>query len=257
MLALRRKVLGPEHPDTLLAMNNLASSYHDAGRRDEALKLREEWVALAALVVNGAENLSNEDSLAAMMNAGLLVWFGKDDEHTALSKRLLGQAAGTGIVGVAERIAKISCLRPNADTTMQAAALTLARRGVELGNGNKKFSPWYQLALGMAEYRNGHFAEATDTLAAIPGASVEATWKRALAENTAGFYCAMSLVREGKAEEAHALFTAIEAKMNPLPTDRQNPLVDKGAGIDDLILWLAYEEAKQVLESVGDPGTAE
>ena len=39
MLALYRKVSGPEHPDTLRAMNNLANSYFDTGRRNEALKL--------------------------------------------------------------------------------------------------------------------------------------------------------------------------------------------------------------------------
>ena len=40
------KTNGPEHPDTLRAMNKLAISYSDAGRRDEALKMREEVLAL-------------------------------------------------------------------------------------------------------------------------------------------------------------------------------------------------------------------
>jgi len=42
---LRRKVLDPEHPDTLMAMNNLAIGYQDAGRKDEALKLFESALA--------------------------------------------------------------------------------------------------------------------------------------------------------------------------------------------------------------------
>ena len=62
MLALRRKVLGPEHPDTLRAMNNLAISYSDAGRRDEALKLREEVLTLRRKVL-GPEH---PDTLMAM-----------------------------------------------------------------------------------------------------------------------------------------------------------------------------------------------
>jgi tetratricopeptide (TPR) repeat protein len=45
-LALSRKVLGPEHPDTLITMNSLAQFYLAAGRRDEALKLLEEALAL-------------------------------------------------------------------------------------------------------------------------------------------------------------------------------------------------------------------
>ena len=39
VLRLRRKVLGPKHPDTLKAMQNLAISYQEAGRREEALAL--------------------------------------------------------------------------------------------------------------------------------------------------------------------------------------------------------------------------
>ena len=39
VLALCRKVLGPEHPKTLNALTALANSYHDAGRVDEAKAL--------------------------------------------------------------------------------------------------------------------------------------------------------------------------------------------------------------------------
>jgi serine/threonine protein kinase len=38
--------LGPDHPDTLKSMNNLAISYHDAGQHDPAIKLLEEVLAL-------------------------------------------------------------------------------------------------------------------------------------------------------------------------------------------------------------------
>jgi len=55
-------VFGPEHPDTLNAMHNLANSYAQTARRDEALKLREEVLALRRKV-NGREH---PDTLAAM-----------------------------------------------------------------------------------------------------------------------------------------------------------------------------------------------
>jgi len=45
-LALRKAKLGPDHPDTLASMNNLAYNYADLGRQAEALKLREETLAL-------------------------------------------------------------------------------------------------------------------------------------------------------------------------------------------------------------------
>ncbi len=51
VLTLSRKVLGPERPNTLLAMNNLAASYSDAGRKDEALKLCEQALPLSLKVL--------------------------------------------------------------------------------------------------------------------------------------------------------------------------------------------------------------
>ena len=55
---------GLEHPDTLWAADYLAISYHDAGRREEALKLREEVLALRRKVL-GPEH---RDTLLAMDN---------------------------------------------------------------------------------------------------------------------------------------------------------------------------------------------
>ncbi len=46
--AIYARLRGPDDPDTLLAMHNLASSYDLLGRVDEALKLREETLRAAA-----------------------------------------------------------------------------------------------------------------------------------------------------------------------------------------------------------------
>jgi tetratricopeptide (TPR) repeat protein len=59
---LRRKVSGPENVQTLRAMNNLANSYNDAGRQDEALKLREQVLTLRRKVLGAV----HPDTLAAM-----------------------------------------------------------------------------------------------------------------------------------------------------------------------------------------------
>ena len=45
VLAARGRMLGPDHPDTLASMNNLAVAYHEAGRRSEAVKLFEKTLA--------------------------------------------------------------------------------------------------------------------------------------------------------------------------------------------------------------------
>jgi tetratricopeptide (TPR) repeat protein len=62
VLPLRRKVLGPEHPETLNIMNNLANSYFAAGRHEEALKLKEEVVSIR----RKAFGTKHPDTLKAM-----------------------------------------------------------------------------------------------------------------------------------------------------------------------------------------------
>jgi serine/threonine protein kinase len=56
--------LGPDHPDTLRSMINLANSYHDLDRHAEAVKLREETLALAKAKLG----LDHRDTLTSMGN---------------------------------------------------------------------------------------------------------------------------------------------------------------------------------------------
>ena len=58
------KVLGVEHPDTLCSMNNLAATYHDMDRFDEAEEL-EMRVLKAHEKILGAEH---RDTLSSMAN---------------------------------------------------------------------------------------------------------------------------------------------------------------------------------------------
>ena len=44
VMALHESRLGPDHPETLRSMRNLALDFREAGRRDEALKVIEEVV---------------------------------------------------------------------------------------------------------------------------------------------------------------------------------------------------------------------
>ena len=66
-LALMKAKLGPDHPDTLRSMNNLATSYYSLGRHAEALKLHEETLALrkAKLGPDHPDTLASMNNLAA------------------------------------------------------------------------------------------------------------------------------------------------------------------------------------------------
>jgi hypothetical protein len=130
--------------------------------------------------------------------------------------------------------------------------LTLARKAVQLGKP-PHLLPYFQMALGMAEYRSDHFAEAE---AALLGAAKSGEQYRHV-PGTSAFFRAMSLFRKGKEEEARKLASATAATMKPLPKDENNPLVG-GADHDDLILWLAYKEAKALIKfEAAPPPTAE
>ena len=73
LVADQERVLGPDHPDTLAARNNLAVAYQDAGRLDEAISLNEQTLAARERVLDPdhPSTLSSRDNLAiAYQDAG-------------------------------------------------------------------------------------------------------------------------------------------------------------------------------------------
>ncbi len=113
---------------------------------------------------------------------------------------------------------------------------------MELDHGSE-WREWRLLALGMAEYRCGNHAAATSALLA----AAKAGPNNAVATGIAAFYRAMSLFRQGKPDEARKLAIGAAAQMKPLPKEEQNPPAGD-AYWDDLILWLAYKEAKAMIK---------
>ena len=94
-----------------------------------------------------------------MKVAALQAWFGQDKELAATRQRILANVEGIEVVGAAERAAKVCSLLPSTGKVELDAALALGRTAVDLGKDNE-FLAWFLLALGMAEYRGGHFAAA-------------------------------------------------------------------------------------------------
>jgi WD40 repeat protein/serine/threonine protein kinase len=179
-----------------------------------------------------------DDTSLALKVAILQAWFGHDKELADTCVRALESSRATFDPRKWDHLARICSLRPSPDTIRREAALALARKAVE--HANESFSS--KLTLGMAEYRSGHFVEAETALIA---AAKNARNSPQVA-GTAAFYRAMSSFRQGKESEARKLATEAAAKMKPLPKDEKNPLAD-GSSPDDLILWLAYKEAKGMI----------
>ena len=156
--------------------------------------------------------------------AALQAWFGQDKELSSTCEKLLSLAKDTEDPTVADKAAKC-CSLHQADPKRCEAALVLARRAVEHGKGSQ-WLVYFEMALGMAEYRSGHFAEADAALTAAmndPG-------KNNAVSSTSAFYRAMGLFRQGKTDLARKLATEAAAKMKPLPVDEQKPLL---GGADD------------------------
>ncbi len=215
-----------------------APSVPEAGTAPEALTL---------LAESAARNPN--DTILAMRVAALQVWFRLDVDYAASRERMLKWAAAhTDKAGNAERAGKIACLRPIVEPRVRDAVLDLAKNAVEIGRGETN-EPWYQLVLGMAQYRNGNYPSADIALSAavLTASSVTGDESaQARVENTARFYRAMCLLQQGKPTEARELFTATEAAMTPVPADDETAVIVE-AQHDNVILWLAYKEAKALL----------
>jgi tetratricopeptide (TPR) repeat protein len=222
LVRVSMKIYGPEHRRTLRALDRLERAYYAAGRWQDALRMKADYARW------------NPNDLNASLPV-MQLWFGKDADYTATCRRLLKFAEGTQLPTTAERAAKSCLLRPVSDPEQLDQILALARRAVELG-ADHQFLGWFQLALGMAEYRRGDYPAADKALHAA----------EEMAPVNARFFLAMSQFKQGHFEEARRWFDRAAAEMPPFPDDDLNPLAGE-ASADDMIVWLAYKEAKAIL----------
>ena len=277
-LPLFQKVMGTDHPSTLTIMDNLASCYLDLGRVDEAIKLREELLVLRRKV-NGPQHpltqrltqclagsylsvarssegialaeqicASDPKDAEAWLELGTFqTWLGLDAEYEATRRRIVEQVEGTDQAELAEGACRTYCLRPSTDSVLPGKVLDLARKAV----GLEKTNGWMLLALGLAEYRNGHYVEAEQTLSAAEqyGGQIPQV------EGPAQLFRAMSLFRQGRTREARTLFHQAESRVPPLPKDERKPFADiksRSQTYGLLIWWLSYKEARSELREAGD-----
>jgi hypothetical protein len=114
---------------------------------------------------------------------------------------------------------------------------------------------YYQLCLGLAEYRNSRYAAAEEVLAKTEKSlgehpDVQGTY----IQGTARFFRVMCLFQQNRPEEARKLFTQAGSDMPPFPKD-QRPLLDGKPVFHELLIsWLAYKEAKALIEGNSTAG---
>lgn len=204
-------------------------AYQSAGRTREAVP----YLAKASAL--------DPSDMLPLKVAALQAWFGQEKELAATLERIRAFAKDTNDAGTAEWAAKACSIRVSTSKAELDAALALARKGVELDHVSE-WRAWPLLALGMAEYRSGNHAAAIDALLA----AAKTGSNKPIVTGISAFYRAMSLSRQGKSDEARKLAIGAAAQMKELPKDEQNPPASD-AYWDDLILWLAYKEAKAMI----------
>jgi tetratricopeptide (TPR) repeat protein len=162
-MEISRSLFGPEHPETLGAMGNLAISYFAAGRRGEALKLREEVLTLSRKV-SGPEH---PETLGAMQNLAFsYADVGRRDEALKLQEEVL--ALFRKVLGP-EHPATLGSMANLAWSlaTCPDAAQRDPKRAVELAAQAAKLDPKEANiigTLGTAQYRAGDHAAAIASL---------------------------------------------------------------------------------------------
>jgi hypothetical protein len=134
--ALYTKHRGADHPDTLMAMNNLANSYEALGRASDALKLREETLALrkARLGADHPDTLGSMNNLAlSYKTLGRLGDALKLYEETlALRKAKLG-ADHSDTLETMNNLAECYQILGRLDDALKLREETLALRKTQLG----------------------------------------------------------------------------------------------------------------------------
>ena len=169
--------------------------------------------------------------------AALQAWLGQDKEFAATRKKTLAFAKDTNQSAVADAPQGVQYPSGHRQGRSRGGAGAGPYGGATAADG------FALLALGMAEHRSTNDAAAQEALLAAANADPGNPWVTGIA----AFYRAMSLFRQGKHDEARKLVLAAAAKMKPLPKDEQNALANNATS-DDLILWLAYKEAKAMIQ---------
>jgi hypothetical protein len=185
-----------------------------------------------------------------MKVAALQAWFGQNADYEATCKRMIEAAERANKADdVRERAARNWCLRPWNDQTLLPRVIALAREAAaEEWNVDQR--PWYQQALGMAEFRAGNDTAAEAAFVKAEALSMTGNWHpelRAFIAAPSRFYRAIILFRQGKEAAARALFQEAMAQM-PIIPENADRVLSAEVNQDELLCWLAYREARALLK---------
>ncbi len=181
------------------------------------------------------------DAFVALNLTAYLAWLGRTEEARTTARRMIERLVNTEHSQSAEQSAKSAAMIPGADNEVLEKAAVLARRALDAGR-ESTLLPYFQMCVGMVEYRRGNYAEAESHLAAVHFGVINGL-------GTTQFYRAMIAVKQSRMEDARRLFDEGTVLTPSLPADESAPLAG-GGDHDTLIAWLALKEACAMLDAV-------
>jgi serine/threonine protein kinase/tetratricopeptide (TPR) repeat protein len=197
-------------------------------------------LAASLLPLEAKLRADKTDAWIALNVTARQAWLGRTEEARTTARRIVERLVNTQHPGSAEQSAKSAVVIPGADNEVLEKAAVLARRALDAGK-ESTLLPYFQMCVGMVEYRRGNYAEAESHLAAVHFGVINGL-------GTTQFYRAMIAVKQSRMEDARRLFDEGTALTPSLPTDESAPLAD-GGDHDTLIAWLALKEARAMLDA--------
>lgn len=195
-----------------------------------------------------------EDTILAIRLAANQVCLEDQKGYERTCRLMLNWAADTKDSTAAERVAKVASIGKLTDAESRAQAYHLAKRSIELVGDNLEYKGWAYLAAGMTAFRAGKHEDANKFLQTLKDAAGKTDRISPTCLVTGECYRAMarSQLAKSPAERANAV-TILEmaSELMPAHTKNEDRIQINGTNHDDLIIWLAYREARALLSQPG------
>ncbi|KAJ7815459.1 hypothetical protein B0H13DRAFT_2293374 [Mycena leptocephala] len=151
VLEKRKLLLGEEHPDTLIAMANLAASYRELGRSKEAAELE---AVLQAVVLDKSKLLLGEehpDTLSAMGNLAASYWeLGRSKEAAELEAVVLEKRSSS----LGKNIRHAECHGKPCCVIQDTGPIQGGSRAPSHGFGEEESPPWRRTSCTLSAMGN-------------------------------------------------------------------------------------------------------
>jgi serine/threonine protein kinase/formylglycine-generating enzyme required for sulfatase activity/Flp pilus assembly protein TadD len=197
---------------------------------------RERNFARAAECFHKAAELKKDDLVLWWYTATTKLIAGDIATHHAAVTQMRRILLTNESDGNCDRTAKVMLLDPSVAGADLQFATDRAARALELGDSNPVHRGWFLLAVGMADYRNGNYAQAINHLKQAHAALANKGGRASI-----GLFMAMALQKSRNADEARKAFDEAKAVLDEVvPLDAKDWTIE---WVDWAIARYTFDEA--------------